>query len=53
MFEILQSKTKYYALQSTVRLINGNYFNLMGNYFTQTERAGKKLQEGKKLGVWG
>jgi hypothetical protein len=41
MFAILQSKTKYYALQSTELRINGHYFYLIGKYFIQTG-GGKK-----------
>ncbi len=44
MFAILQSKTKYYALQSTELWINGKNFYLIGKYFIQTEGRGKSYR---------
>ena len=45
MFAILQSKTKYYALQSTVIFINGKIIYLKGKYFIQTEEEIKSYRQ--------
>ena len=45
MFAILQSKTKYYALQSTITFINGKIIYLKGKYFIQTEEEIKSYRQ--------
>lgn len=50
MFEILQSKTRYYVLQSTEQWINGNIFYLIGKYFIQTDKREKSYR--RDLSLW-
>jgi hypothetical protein len=47
MFEILQHKTKYYALHSSELYMKGKLFYINGNNFIQTDDAIKRLQREK------